>query len=63
MELSARNQLPGRVAAIKFGEVMAEVVVDIGDGKTIVAPSPAAPSRAWASKKGRKSSPSSRRPR
>ena len=37
MELSARNQLPGRVVEIKLGEVMAEVVVDIGDGKTIVA--------------------------
>ncbi|HLZ69063.1 MAG TPA: TOBE domain-containing protein [Dehalococcoidia bacterium] len=30
MELSARNQLPGTVKAIKLGEVMAEVIVDVG---------------------------------
>jgi len=37
MELSARNQLPGTVTAITLGSVMAEVSIDIGDGKTIVA--------------------------
>ncbi len=37
MELSARNQLPGRVIDISIGAVMAEVTIDIGDGKTIVA--------------------------
>lgn len=37
MELSARNQLPGTVQAITLGNVMAEVTIDIGDGKTIVA--------------------------
>jgi molybdopterin-binding protein len=30
MELSARNQLKGRVKSVHLGEVMAEVVVDIG---------------------------------
>jgi molybdate transport system regulatory protein len=37
MELSARNQLPGTVTAITRGAVMAEVSVDIGGGRTIVA--------------------------
>ncbi len=37
MELSARNQLRGTVTAITRGTVMAEVVVDIGSGQTIVA--------------------------
>ena len=37
MEVSARNQLPGKVTALVLGTVMAEVTIDIGDGKTIVA--------------------------
>ncbi len=37
MELSARNQLPGSVTEVMLGNVMAEVVIDIGDGKTLVA--------------------------
>ena len=37
MEVSARNQLPGKVTALALGTVMAEVTIDIGDGKTIVA--------------------------
>ncbi|MDP9363281.1 MAG: TOBE domain-containing protein [Chloroflexota bacterium] len=37
MEVSARNQLPGRIAKLTLGTVMAEVTIDIGDGKTIVA--------------------------
>ncbi len=37
MELSARNQLPGRIVAITLGEVMADVTIDIGNGQTIVA--------------------------
>lgn len=37
MELSARNQLVGSVKDIHMGEVMAEVTVDIGGGKEIVA--------------------------
>jgi molybdate transport system regulatory protein len=31
MALSARNQLPGTVEDIKFGEIMAHVVVKVGD--------------------------------
>ena len=37
MELSARNQLPGTVVKLTLGAVMAEVTIDVGDGKTIVA--------------------------
>ena len=37
MKLSARNQLPGRVVAVRVGNVMAEVTVDIGAGKTLTA--------------------------
>ncbi len=36
MELSARNQLKGKVKAVKIGAIMAEVVVDVG-GTEIVA--------------------------
>ena len=36
MELSARNQLRGTITGIKLGEVMAEVVVDLGNGQQIV---------------------------
>ncbi len=36
MQLSARNQIKGTITAIKLGEVMAEVVVDIGGGNEIV---------------------------
>jgi molybdopterin-binding protein len=36
MELSARNQLRGTVREVKLGEVMAEVVVDVG-GQEVVA--------------------------
>ncbi len=36
MELSARNQLPATVKSVKFGEVMAEVVVALRDGQEIV---------------------------
>jgi molybdopterin-binding protein len=31
MELSARNQLKGTVAAVKLGDVMAEIDVKVGD--------------------------------
>jgi molybdopterin-binding protein len=30
MELSARNQLKGKIKSVKLGSVMAEVVIDIG---------------------------------
>jgi molybdopterin-binding protein len=35
MELSARNQISGTVAAIELGAVMADVSVDIGGGQTL----------------------------
>ncbi len=35
MQLSARNQLRGTVASVKLGEVMAEVVIDLGNGQQI----------------------------
>jgi molybdopterin-binding protein len=37
MELSARNQIMGRIVAIALSEVMADVTIDIGNGQTIVA--------------------------
>jgi molybdate transport system regulatory protein len=36
MELSARNQFKGRVKSIQRGGVVAEVVVDIGNGQEMV---------------------------
>lgn len=36
MELSARNQIPGKIVAIDIGVVTAEVTVDIGNDLTIV---------------------------
>jgi molybdate transport system regulatory protein len=36
MKLSARNQFTGKIKAIKMGNVMAEVVVDIGGGHEVV---------------------------
>jgi len=36
MELSARNQLTGTIRSVKVGNIMAEVVVDVG-GQEIVA--------------------------
>lgn len=36
MELSARNQLRGRVRSVELGSIMAEVIVDIG-GQDVVA--------------------------
>ncbi len=36
MRLSARNQLEGTVKDVKFGNVMAEVIIDLGDGREIV---------------------------
>ena len=36
MELSARNQFPGTIRSVRLGNVMAEVVIDIGGGHEIV---------------------------
>jgi molybdopterin-binding protein len=36
MQLSARNQLHGRISAVSLGTVMAEVTVDIGGGNSLV---------------------------
>jgi len=36
MQLSARNQLKGKVKSVKPGSVMAEVVVALPDGQEIV---------------------------
>lgn len=37
MQLSARNQLPGRISAIRTGAVMAEVDIALPGGLSIVA--------------------------
>lgn len=37
MQLSARNQFSGHVKEVKLGNIMAEVVVDIGGGHEVVA--------------------------
>jgi len=37
MKLSARNILPGTVAAVNRGQTTAHVKIDIGGGKTITA--------------------------
>ena len=36
MPISARNQFKGKIASIKNGAVMSEVVIDIGGGHQIV---------------------------
>ncbi len=35
MQLSARNQIPGRVLAVRTSDLMAEVTIDIGGGRTL----------------------------
>lgn len=35
MTLSARNDLTGTVSSVKKDEIMAEVVVELGDGQTV----------------------------
>ncbi|HLX10732.1 MAG TPA: TOBE domain-containing protein [Thermoanaerobaculia bacterium] len=36
MQISARNQLRGKITAVRLGAVMAEVTVDVGGGNTLV---------------------------
>ena len=36
MELSTRNQLSGTVKAVKEDQIMAEVIVTLGDGQEVV---------------------------
>jgi molybdopterin-binding protein len=36
MQLSARNQLRGRITSVRLGAVMAEIAVDVGAGNTLV---------------------------
>jgi molybdopterin-binding protein len=36
MQISARNQIKGKIKAVKLGEVMAEVVIELGTGEEIV---------------------------
>lgn len=52
MALSARNQFPGKVSAIKIGTVMAEVVIDIGGGHQIVSMISASSAKRLRLKKG-----------
>jgi molybdate transport system regulatory protein len=35
--LDARNQLPGRVTAVRLGAVMAEITIDLGGPKVVAA--------------------------
>jgi molybdate transport system regulatory protein len=50
--LSARNQFPGKVASIKIGAVIAEVVIDIGGGHQIASLISASSARRLKLKKG-----------
>jgi molybdopterin-binding protein len=36
MKMSARNQLKGKIKAVKQGSIMAEIVVELPDGQEIV---------------------------
>jgi molybdopterin-binding protein len=36
MQISARNQLKGKVKSVKLGNVMAEIVIELGTGEELV---------------------------
>ena len=52
MQLSARNQLAGRVSGLRLGGVMAEVTIDLGAGKSVVSVITRASAEALALKDG-----------
>ena len=35
MQISARNKIPGMVKAVRLGEVMAEVVISVGENEVV----------------------------
>jgi molybdopterin-binding protein len=37
MQMSARNQLPGRIKKVKVGNVMTEVIMQVGDQELVAA--------------------------
>ena len=37
MELSARNQLPGKVTGVELGTIMSEITVELAGGQKVVA--------------------------
>ncbi|MEI6045231.1 MAG: TOBE domain-containing protein [Chloroflexota bacterium] len=37
MEISARNQLKGKIKSVKLGSIMAEVVIELTSGEEITA--------------------------
>ena len=51
--LSARNQIKGKIASIKTGSVMSEVVVEIGAGNQIVSLISASSAKRLKLKKGK----------
>ena len=53
MPMSARNQFPGKVVALKVGAVMTEVTIDIGNGVTIVSLISASSAKRLKLKKGK----------
>ena len=55
--ISARNQFPGTVKSIKLGNVMAEVVVAVGDLEVVSAITRGSVDQIWVLKSATKSSP------
>jgi molybdate transport system regulatory protein len=53
MALSARNQFKGTVVSVKAGNVMAEVIIDIGGGHQIVSLITASSAKRLKLKKGK----------
>lgn len=53
MKVSARNQLRGTVQSVKYGNVMAEIVVRLGGGDEIVSAITATSARALGLEEGK----------